>query len=196
MAYSYDKENVRLLFRFAEAEDVTLLDFSSLMYDLTLLHDLCVLITLPEYEHYNFGPPFWFRKTRGIKEHHQIYLGSINHQSPIELITIITATAAFSGFLWILIQGIEKISNWDLNREKLQLDVDVLKQKMLGNELDNERKRLDNVKKRVEITLLLKQRKAIETFNKLIKRLEKNPIKAYEVDILSEEENEGTQYRS
>ena len=123
MYHYYLEDPIRLKLVFKEDGKTSLLDFSSLLYDLTLFHDAIVLAILEDYKEYNFSQYFWYRKGRGIREEHQLYLSRVKHESPMELVTILAAAAGSPAFLLALVKLIEKVSNWDLNRQKLQLYV-------------------------------------------------------------------------
>lgn len=166
-------------------EKVTILDLSSFLYDLTLLHDIVVLISLPEYQDYKFPPSFWFRNGRPIKSEHELYLNKINHNSPLGLEVIIPSIGVGSvTILWMLLQALEKIQNWKLNQKKLGLEVQKLQNEV---QKQNEDKFF-----RDNLETLLKERDVNNKFNILIKKLEKSNFKVTQVDIvdLSKKTNE------
>ena len=102
---------------------MSMLELSSFLYDFNLLHDCLALTTLPDYKDYYFAQYCWYRKGRPLHKEHQLYVNKINHNSPLELEVIIPIAAAALGMPWVILQAIEKIQNWKLNREKLQLEI-------------------------------------------------------------------------
>jgi hypothetical protein len=118
--------DVGLQLLFDEPTDITLLELSSTFYDFGLLYDWSVLVTIPEYSGYRFGQGFWYRNGRPIFPEHRLYVRSIRQESPIAALLLIPAVAAGAGIPWALLQSIEKIQNWKLNRRKLEAEVEEL----------------------------------------------------------------------
>lgn len=109
--------------RFNEDSVPDLLDISSLLYDFELSHDYGLILSEKEYREYRFSQYFWYRYGRPVQAHHRVKAVRIIKESLFEITVIITSLGA----LWILIQIIDKIVNWPLNREKLKLEVEKLK---------------------------------------------------------------------
>jgi hypothetical protein len=112
-----------LTLEFSEPENLFLLDVTSLLYDIELAYDFCVLLTADEYKEYEFTRFFWFRNARPLKGEHRLRLVRIVKQSPLLLDVIVPSLGA----LWILLQIFEKVRNWNLAHEKLKLEVDKLR---------------------------------------------------------------------
>ena len=93
------------------------MDISSLLYDFELLHDLFLIIYADEYKYYKIANYFWYRKGRPIKREHRIKTLKIEEGSPLTVEIIVSLIFALSGAFWALIQAIERISNWNLNRK-------------------------------------------------------------------------------
>ena len=81
-----------------------------------------------------------------------------------------------SGAFWALIQAIERISNWNLNKEKLKFEVEKLKK-------EREIKFYEEQQARVEFEKKLLEREAWGKFNALLKRLEANSLKLEDLEI-------------
>jgi hypothetical protein len=108
---------------FHEDKESYLLDISSMLYDLELTHDYSVITANKElYSNYHFNRFFWYRKGRPILKEHRIRALKIVKESPLIIEVVIPSLGA----IWILLQIFEKISNWNLNKEKLRLEVDKL----------------------------------------------------------------------
>lgn len=108
---------------FEEARFPFLLSLSSLLYDIELLHDVSVILSYPEYEGTRMVTPyFFFRNGRPIRPDHMVRAAKVVKQSPL---TVEVAIAAIGG-LWVLVQIIDKVSNWSLNRQKLRLEIEKL----------------------------------------------------------------------
>jgi hypothetical protein len=170
-------DQVNMNFTFEEDEDLTLnddpkvsvLELSSFLYDFTLLHDCITLAVVPEYQSYNFSPTFWFRNGRPLKDQHKLYLESISHNSPLGIEVIVPIVVGTVSVPWLLVQAIEKIQNWPLNREKLRLEVEKL-------ELENEQRRLANSEQQAKLESVMAERDANQTLSRILKRLEKHPF--------------------
>lgn len=115
--------------KFDEDKEPYLLDISSMLYDLELSHDFSVIIANKElYTNYHFNRYFWFRKGRPILQQHRMRALRIVKESPLILEVVIPSLGA----IWILLQIFEKISNWNLNKEKLRLEVEKLRRELNG----------------------------------------------------------------
>ena len=82
-----------------------------------------------------------------------------------------------SGAFWAIVQAIEKLSDWKLNKEKLNQEVEELKKKA-------NIKFYEEQQARIEFERKLLEREAWSTFNSLLKRLEANPLKLKDLKIL------------
>jgi hypothetical protein len=106
-----------------DQERPTLLDVSSFLYDINLAYEFARLATDPRYEGVHLSRYSYFRKGRPLKEADRLRVEYLRNQSPIELQTVIVGAAAALGAVWALVQIVERISNWSLNRQKLQLEI-------------------------------------------------------------------------
>lgn len=166
-----------LTLEFTEEKEPYLLDVSSMLYDLGLAHDLSVLLSEPEYRNYRFTQYFWFRTGRPIKPPYRARAVRISKQSPLLLEVVIPTLGA----IWILVQIFEKVSNWKLSREKLELEVRKLRAE--------EQARKDQVIEQYaeQLDAYLEERDAWKIGESIIRRFEKNPIKLTDIHIGSRE---------
>ena len=155
------------------------LDISSLFYDFELLHDFSLLLCAEEYYGYRFSQYFWYRRGRPLKDEHRLRVLKIIKESPLTVELILSIVAVSSGAIWVIVQAIEKISNWKLNKEKLKLEVEKLRH-------EKNVRYYDEQKARIEMENKLQERKCWDIFNSLLKRLEINPIKLKDIDLTSE----------
>lgn len=180
-----DTSSIRMTLVFKEEEEPYLLDISSLLYDFELLHDFSLLLCAEEYLKFHFSQNFWYRNGRPIEPYHKLRAAKIVKQSPLTIELIMAGAVAASGALWILVQAIERISNWKLNREKLQLEI-----KKLQKEIENStRQRMPeaNLEQKTE------EKGVAWVLNSLIGRLEKNPTNLVEIELRTarnEDDNE------
>jgi hypothetical protein len=185
MYFFFPQDSVRLKLKFDEKSNITLLDFSSLSYDLTLLHDCLVLSTLSDYKDYTFNRFFWYRNGRPLKESHQLFLERVKMESPLEMVTVLSVAGTSVGLIWVLVQAFEKISNWHLNRRILELQVQNLEETVKSRRLDNQSKQLDNARKQLELEELLSQKGSREVFDRIVERFESYPFAATDARIFS-----------
>ncbi len=149
-------------------------DISSLLYDLELAHDLATLVANKEdYPNYRFGRFFWYRNGRPIKDSHRIRALQISKQSPLLLEVVIPSLAA----LWILLQIFEKVSNWELNREKLELEV----RKLRLEEQEMKGQSIEELSKQTWPEINIGEPKEIG--GKIVKRLSKSKIVPIDMKI-------------
>jgi len=182
---------IRLVF--SEEQKPFLLDITSLLYDFELLHDLCVLTCVDEYKEFNFSQYFWYRGGRPLKEKDRLRTIRIIKESPLVMELLMGATAFLA-----LVQAIEKINNWKLNRKKLELEVET-------KQIEKEMKKIEKEKleressityykeqrEKVELGRAVEERKALDIFHGLLRRLETNPIKLLEIDMVKTKEKDG-----
>ena len=130
--------DIGLSMKFDERDKLSLLGLSSTFYDLTLLYDWSVLVAVPAYRNFNFTRNFWYRRGRPVDPEHALYVDAIRHDSPLGLELIIPAIGGAAGVPWILLQSIEKIQNWRLNRRKLRAEVEELESRSVLRQLEVE----------------------------------------------------------
>lgn len=182
--YYYYKSPVKIKFSFKEEGEyfigdeakVTIETLSSFLYDLSLLNDCLALALIDEYSNYNFSHFFYYRKGRPLKKEHKLYLNKINHNSPLRLEVIVPLAASAAGIPWLILQSVQKIRNWKLERRKLEIEV----QKA---ELDLNEKKVKLVNEQLDIEEKLLKREALQTYNNILKRIENHPFFAVDVEI-------------
>lgn len=167
-------QNIRMRLVFREARTPYLLDISSLLYDFELMHDFCLLLYEEEYSDYRFSNFFWFRKGRPIASTHRLRAAKIIKESPLTVELIVSGALLTSGALWALLKIIDEISNREFRREKQKLELEKLK--------------IEVEKARLELEERMDTRRAHPIHNSLVRRLENNPIKVREIEILVEDE--------
>jgi len=161
-----NKNNSYILqLQFVEDKYPLLLDVSSLMYDLVLAHDFGVILTEEEYSDYKFSQYFWYRQGRPIKPYHKIRTSRMIKESPLVLEVVITSI----GGIWVLLQIIEKVQNWPLNRQKLKLEVEKLR--------EEKQLRYENLE------LVAERRGAVRQELNLIKHLNESPLMLEDIEI-------------
>jgi hypothetical protein len=159
--------------RFQEDREPFLLDLSSLLYDFELAHDLSVLLAEQDYSRYRFNRFFWFRNGRPLKTVHRARTARVIKESPLLLDVVIPSLGA----IWILIQVMDKVANWNVNREKLELKV----RRLRREEESHKQIMTDAYVDQLDDTL--DRRDARQVFEKVVSRLEKSPIHLSEVEI-------------
>jgi len=153
---------------------VTVTELSNLLYDFVLLYEVVTISAIGG--HYKFSPFLRYRNNRHLKPDHQLYLGRINHNSPLSFEVIIPLAAAMAGIPWLVIQALEKIQNWKLSKEKLRLEIEKLRR-------DIRQKKIESSKQEIELDNLLYQHETESIFNRIVVRIEKNKFRAIEIEI-------------
>ncbi len=177
-------EHLRIKLTFMNDKKPYLLDISSLFYDFELLHDFCLIAYADEYKYYKFNNNFWYRKGRSIKKEHKIKALKIKKESPLTVEIIVSVIVGLSGAFWALVQAIERINNWKLNRKKLELEIEKLKHEI-------NIKFYEEKTARIEFEQKLLERETRDIFDSLLRRLEDNPLKLKDLEISSYDESEG-----
>lgn len=167
--------------QFAEEPRPTFLSVASLFTDLLLVHDLAVLLSYPEYAAYKFDSRFWARDGRPIAPAHQLRTLSIVKQSPLDLGLVFLAIGA----VWAFVQTIDKVSNWKLNRQKLELDLIKAKQDIARNNQELALKELEIMQKSQSLEQVLRERDAEQIFVQLTTRLAESDIRLLDLELRS-----------
>ncbi len=155
---------------FGESQTSLLLSLSSLLYDIELAHDLSVLLTYPEYRERPISARFFFyRDGRRLSRAHRVRLSRISQQSPLFLELVVGGAAA----LWALLQIVDKVSNWKLNRQKLHLEIDNL----------NLEKAIRQRQLREEYEEKLEQRHARGIEQRLVERLNSSEFRLVDIAV-------------
>ncbi|MEK7994631.1 MAG: hypothetical protein AAB403_12575 [Planctomycetota bacterium] len=157
---------------FEEKQTPFLLDLSSLLYDLELLHDLGVMLWYERYARLSFSRYFWYRNGRPLRPEHRLRARRVELRSPL-LLEIIFGTAAAA---WTFTQMAEKVSNWRVNRAKLRLEVEKL-------EAERNVKLYEEETARVRLETAMREREAVEIVSAIARRLEVNPIRLIDIEI-------------
>lgn len=162
-------QNIYIKLVFSEEREQFLLNISSLFYDFELLHDLILLSYVEDYSNYRFSQFFFYRNGRPLKQNHRLRTIKIIKQSPLTIELVLAGIIGTSGAVWAIIQALEKISNWQLNRKKLELEIKKLK--------------LETDREKIEIEEKLLKKDALQIYVSLLKRFESNPIKLVDASI-------------
>lgn len=104
----------------------TITEVSTFLYDFNFVYEVFRLGTDPEYRGYEFSDQTWSREHRPISRDDQLHIVTLRHESPLLLIAAATVLPGAIGAVWGLLQIVEKIANWPLNRQMLQLQRDKL----------------------------------------------------------------------
>jgi len=102
-------------------------DLASFLYDLGYAYDLARLATDPAHSAYVFSEESLSRENRPISADQQLHVIKLRHESPLDLMAAVMAGPAAVGAVWGLVQVIDKVANFPLNREIAKLTRDKLK---------------------------------------------------------------------
>jgi hypothetical protein len=194
----FSNDSVVLKLTFESDQQPTLMDFTSLLYDFELLHDLSVMSNLEEYRIYLDMPSMWaagwygrfWTRRRPIKYQHKLKVIKISRQSPWEVILVVSSVVVASKALVPLIEAAGKIVDWPFDRMKAQYEAEEAQFKAKKAQIELEKAIIEK-----ETALMAAKRErrrltaaelALEnerTENRILKRLEKNPLKLSEISI-------------
>ncbi|MCW3985172.1 MAG: complement resistance protein TraT [Candidatus Bathyarchaeota archaeon] len=160
---------IKLKLTFSDKKRPYLLDVSSLLYDFELLHDLALMLYAEGYSNYKFSRFFWYRKGRPIRPNHKIRAIKIIKESPLIIVISVTEILILTGAFWAMVQTIEKISNWKINRQKLEAEA--------------KKVQLEVIEKKMELERKLAERQASFIHDALIKRLEDCEITLEDIEM-------------
>ena len=176
----------KLIFKFSEGKPPLLRDVTNLLYDLDLAYEFGVLLTEREYRKFKFSQYFWFRKGRPISDEHRLQADRIALQSPLDLGVV----AASLGGIWILLQIIERVQNWSMAREKLQLEVEKLRRESAAAHDEMINKYSDDFNE------LVRRREAGGISNRIVHRLDESDFKLKQLELKLEDRRQGPRGQS
>ena len=165
-----------------DSAEPTLLDVSSFLYDFNLGYELARLATDPQYEGFGFSHFALYRKGRPLKSEDRLRVVKLSHQSPIELSTIISGATMGVAAIWGVVQIVEKVSNWRLNREKLKEEINKLRRENAASK-DIANDRIVSVSSEEESTIRFVQSGAQPLLDGVTNRLSRSPVRIKELQI-------------
>jgi hypothetical protein len=163
-----------IVLKFKEYNENNLLEYTSILYDLELLYDYYALIYLTEKDYVINTRFFWSRGGRPIPRKDKLHLKSIHKESPLEVVAVAAAGIVVVKFFKDLVALMGTIEDYNLERDKKELDNRIKKCELKRLELQNELLEYDKKEKELEYEHM-KER--------ILKRLKKSPLKIQDVDI-------------
>ena len=128
-----------------------------------------------KYEKINLDKYFYYKSSRPIEINKKFTITEISKNSPIDITFILGSI----GGLWVLVQVIDKIANWTLNREKLRLEVEKLKS-------ENKLIRMDQEHEEAEYIEFIEEDVEIQRrISRIKSELSDNQMKLEEMEIKS-----------
>ncbi|HEX8266376.1 MAG TPA: hypothetical protein VF596_13310 [Pyrinomonadaceae bacterium] len=206
---SVDTTNQHIEIRFIATENrsVTINEVGLFLYDLAILYELVRLVVDPKYKDFKFSRFALYRNRRRLKPKDRLYVQKIKQESPLEVAILIgTTTVSALSAVWVFVQLTEKIYNFRLNREKLEVDLEKASLDIEKAKLDIEKATLDKNKTELELRKLereelslskqsspiislaeaekhLEERNAIRLIKSVERKLERSPLQIRELDL-------------
>ncbi|MDO8532063.1 MAG: hypothetical protein Q7T26_07840 [Dehalococcoidia bacterium] len=185
---------LKLRITFDTGKEPYLLDISSFLYDLELLHDYLVMVLDEDYSRYKFSQYFYYRKGRRLKEIQRLRLAKITKASPltIELILNITIppisvdvafVSASAGAAYLLSLAVQKWIMLPHNKEKARAEAAKFRAAARITDLQADLLEEDVEEKR-------RLREMIPVHDSLRRRLSDSPLKATNMELSIEDEDE------
>jgi hypothetical protein len=114
-----------------EESSLELVNLSSFLYDLVILHDRLLMLFSEEYNYPSYLSFYFYRRSgRPIKKFDRLQVRQVSKESPLTVELLIPAAIGVAAFSWTLIQILEKLADFrndraikGLNRRNLELDV-------------------------------------------------------------------------
>ncbi|NTW33333.1 MAG: hypothetical protein HGB12_12050 [Bacteroidetes bacterium] len=123
---------------FPELENV-----SSFIYYFNMIYELNRLKYDENYFDKDISRQYYYRNGRGVGYSDKLHLAKISHQSPIEIVTIATATGAAIAAILSTVKIVSMIGNFKLGRENLKLQNEKLQLEIENLKKTAEHKHLD-----------------------------------------------------
>ena len=189
--FNPERPHFWIYLRGEEEEKFPLLeDMYTFLHDFNMIYEISRVATDPNYDEFPFPQLIYFGDNGlniKIREEDRLHVESMSKKSPLELITVVAAVPATIGAIWGVVQIIEKVVNFRLNRRKLKEEVRKL-------EIENAQNNFPPVvSEPMDSTFLfenprflesrLEERRAIEYYRRIGDRLIKSKIEIVEVNI-------------
>lgn len=159
-------------------------DLSAFIYDFNLLYELNRLIFDEKYRHVELSRRIYYRRGRKVEHKDKLRILKLSHESPFEIITIVTISGAAIAAILATIQTVEKISNMRLQRENIRLQNE--KARLEIEKLEYEIRKLEiEVPKRWFKKIIIR-REAEEYLNRMERMFTNTPIflEDYSLDVV------------
>jgi len=144
-------------------------EVSNFIYDLNLVYEISRIATDPRYQRYKFSRFIWNRNGRHLKDEDRLHVTSLHLGSPLFLQTAILLIPVATGAAWVLTQMAERIADWRPNREIKKLELEKL------------RRELQPAVPPQNVQETLRDRGALEYYERAAERLGENEIKITEM---------------
>lgn len=189
-AFNPDQPHFWIRLRCDEEENLPLLqDVYSFMHDFNLIYEISRASTDPNYD-FPFRQLLGFHPEEGLQLHlrdeDRLHVERMTKKSPLDLVTVVVAVPAAVGAIWGVVQIVEKVVNFRLNRRKLKEEVRKL-------ERENAQSLNPSLDEPADATFLfenprflesrLEERGAIELYRRIGDRLIRSKIEIVEVEI-------------
>jgi hypothetical protein len=118
-------------------------------------------------------PDFWLTPQERLRVMY------IRQESPLLIVTVAAATSATVAAFWGVVQTVEKIANWKINRDILKLQRDKLRQELIPDENDD--RIANDLDSRLKFFNLIPYRKSAE--NELVES--RVTVTRFDVEFIS-----------
>jgi hypothetical protein len=174
--------NVEIDLKGDEKVTPTLLELTNFLYDFNLGYELARLATDPRYEDFRFSRYALYRNGRPLRNQDRLQIERVEHSSPLVLQTVLLGAPAAIGAIWIVVQIAEKVSNWKLNRQKLEEEIKKLQRENMRTS-DTSAQRRVPLYSEEEYLFQIENREAKHLIDGVTKRLEKSEVHIQEIEI-------------
>jgi hypothetical protein len=179
MPPDYHSPHLQIMLRGKEDDYPPLLDVSAFLYDFNLLYEFARIAIDPNYSNYTFSREYsWNRKNRPLSGSDRLLVDRLQHESPILLIAAVAAVPAAVAAVWGIVQTVEKISNWTVNRDILRLQRDKLREEVAKLQVAPQQ-----LPDEQSFRLQLEKREAIYFFDRTEQRLRESSIQITEIEV-------------
>jgi hypothetical protein len=169
---------VEIHLRAKELEIPTLFQITNFLYDVNLIYELARLATDPRYEDFRFSRYAYFRDGRPLRDEDRLRVFKLTQESPLDLILVgAAAGGTVIGGIWGLVQILEKVSTFRLNRQKLQEELIKLRRE---NEAAN---RPSHIMDEEEAMARIRTREAIPLVEGVGRRLSGSQVIIEELEV-------------
>jgi hypothetical protein len=120
-----------------ETHHPTILEFSRFLYQVHLSYEIARLATDPEYASFPFPQHTFSPLTSRLQVRDRLRLEAVRHESPWRFKTTLIGIGAVAPTLWLLAQSLDKIGNYELNREKVRAEIQEIETRTRSERLSN-----------------------------------------------------------
>jgi hypothetical protein len=185
--YQYIPDSTVVEFRLLakDGQMPALSDLTLFLNDFDLAYGIIRMAIDSAYSDFKISPSALYRRQLPLRPEDCLRVTKLRHESPLELITVVSAVGNIVGAVWGLVQIVDKIANPPSTHEKRELEMQKLKleiEKLRESPPQQGTRPIDFVDEQ-EVSLALQKPEVAAAIKRTLNRLRSSPIKIEQMDV-------------